>query len=99
MGRSHASVAQEYHRSEVVAIASGSMASAEALAASCPAARVYEHYQALLAAPEVDLVCIATPDHLHADVVVAAAQAGKQIIVEKPFTTGVADADRALAAV
>lgn len=99
MGRAHASVVREYHRSEVVAIASGRRASAEALAASCPAARVYASYQDLLAAPEVDLVCVATPDHLHAEVVVAAAQAGKQIIIEKPFTTAVEDADRAVAAV
>lgn len=99
MGRAHAGVVRDYHRSEVVAVASRTAASAHKLAADCGDARVYPDYHALLGDPAVDLVCVATPDHLHADVVVAAAEAGKHIIVEKPFTTDVADADRALAAV
>lgn len=99
MGRAHAGVVRDYHRSRVVAVASRTGASARALAAECGDARVCPDYQALLRDPDVDLVCVATPDHLHADMVVAAAEAGKHVIVEKPFTTDVADADRAVAAV
>jgi predicted dehydrogenase len=99
MGHAHAGVVNDYHRSRVVAVASGSLASAEALATTCPGARSYADYEQLLADPAVDLVCIAVPDHRHADVVGVAAQAGKHIIVEKPFTTDVAGADRALRAV
>lgn len=45
------------------------------------------------------MVCVATPDHFHTDVMIAAAQAGKHVLVEKPLTTSLADADRAIAAI
>ncbi len=50
--------------------------------------------QALLADPDLDAVLIATPDGLHADQAVAAAKAGKHVLVEKPMATSVADARR-----
>src|SRR5262249_26309792 len=43
-------------------------------------------------------VYVVTPNALHADQVVAAAKAGKHVISEKPFTTSIADAERAIAA-
>ena len=46
----------------------------------------------------IDLVYIVTPNSLHAEETIIAAQAGKHVISEKPFTTTVADAERALAA-
>lgn len=49
-------------------------------------------YREVLADPEVIAVSIATPDHLHRDVAVAAAEAGKHILVEKPLATTVEDA-------
>lgn len=52
----------------------------------------------LLADDAVDFVYIATPHHLHADQVVAAAEAGKHVVVEKPLATTLADADRAVEA-
>jgi len=42
------------------------------------------HYEELLAARDVDIVSIATPNHLHADEAVAAARAGKHFVLEKP---------------
>lgn len=49
---------------------------------------------ALVALPEVDVVYVATPTHLHADHVVAAIGAGKHVIVEKPMAASLADAQR-----
>lgn len=49
-----------------------------------PDARVTTSYDDLLAAPDVDIVSIATPNHLHADQAVAAANAGKHLLLEKP---------------
>jgi predicted dehydrogenase len=46
--------------------------------------RITTDYEAVLAAADVDIVSIATPNHLHADQAVAAAKAGKHIVLEKP---------------
>jgi len=56
-------------------------------------------YAAVLADPTIDAVILATPHSLHADQVVAAAAAGKQIFCDKPFTLDKASAERAVAAV
>jgi predicted dehydrogenase len=55
-------------------------------------------YAAVLADPAIDAVILATPNSLHADQVVAAAAAGKQIFCDKPFTLDKASAERAFAA-
>ena len=47
-------------------------------------ARFTRRYADLLAAPDVDIVSIATPNHLHAAQAVAAARAGKHLLLEKP---------------
>jgi predicted dehydrogenase len=49
-----------------------------------PAARFTRRYEDLLEADDVDIVSIATPNHLHAAQAVAAARAGKHILLEKP---------------
>lgn len=49
-----------------------------------PGARVTTSFDAMLAAPDVDIVVIATPNHLHAAEAIAAANAGKHIVLEKP---------------
>ncbi len=46
--------------------------------------RFTRRYQDLLDSPDVDIISIATPNHLHADQAVRAAEAGKHILLEKP---------------
>src|SRR5512137_180367 len=46
----------------------------------------YMDYHELLADPNVDVVCIATPDHLHGYQAVDAIKAGKHVYCEKPVT-------------
>jgi UDP-N-acetyl-2-amino-2-deoxyglucuronate dehydrogenase len=53
---------------------------------------------ALLARPDVDVVSVCVPSGLHADVGVAAAAAGKHLVVEKPIDVTLAAADRLIAA-
>jgi inositol 2-dehydrogenase len=99
MGRVYAThVARQIEGAALVAIAD---ANADALAeyAGKVAARAYSDYHDLLADPAVEGVIIATPTSTHRDVVVAAAQAGKAIFVEKPTALTMAATDEMLAAV
>ncbi|HUG52974.1 MAG TPA: Gfo/Idh/MocA family oxidoreductase, partial [Vicinamibacteria bacterium] len=50
-------------------------------------------YDALLARPDLDAVCICTPSGAHAAQTVAAARAGKHVLVEKPMALTLEDAD------
>jgi predicted dehydrogenase len=60
--------------------------------------RGYTNYQDLLADPEVGAVVIATPHHLHTEAVLAAAQAGKHILLEKPMALSLKECDQMIAA-
>jgi predicted dehydrogenase len=62
-------------------------------------ARPLPAWEPLVADPEVDAVLVATPDHLHTEVAVGAAEAGKAVLVEKPLATSSADAARIVTAV
>src|ERR1043166_8931628 len=44
--------------------------------------------------PDVDVVAVATPDHLHTEVILAALEAGAHVITEKPMCLDTAEADR-----
>ncbi|MCB0116752.1 MAG: Gfo/Idh/MocA family oxidoreductase [Caldilineaceae bacterium] len=58
----------------------------------------YTSYGDLLADPAVELVILALPSHLHADLSIAALDVGKHVVCEKPMATSLADADRMVAA-
>ena len=62
-------------------------------------ARWTTNWQEIIADPHVDIVDITTPNALHAEMAIAAAQAGKHIYCEKPLATTSADAARIVAAV
>lgn len=96
---SHASAFHAVPETEVVAVCDVVPdATARYVAAWGEAAR-YTDYRELLARENLDLLSIATPDHLHADIFVDACAAGvKGIVCEKPIATTLADADRMIAA-
>jgi predicted dehydrogenase len=61
-------------------------------------AKTYDDYNALLADENVELVVVATPNSAHKSNVVAALEAGKHAVCEKPFGTTSAEADEMIAA-
>jgi predicted dehydrogenase len=56
------------------------------------AARVTKDFRRVLDLKEVDVVCIATPDHWHAKMSIEAAKAGKDVYCEKPMTKTIDEA-------
>lgn len=44
----------------------------------------YENYEAMLADPDVDVILVATPNHLHKEESIQAMRAGKHVLCEKP---------------
>ena len=62
-------------------------------------ARWTTNWQKIIEDPRVDVVDITTPNHLHAEMAIAAAQAGKHIYCEKPLATTSTDAAQIVAEV
>ena len=58
----------------------------EAASKKTGGAKMYMEHEALLADPNVDVVCIASPDRLHAPQAIDALNAGKDVYCEKPLT-------------
>jgi predicted dehydrogenase len=59
-------------------------ANLEKYGVAAPDARITTSYAEVLESRDVDIVAIATPNHLHADQAVAAARVGKHLLLEKP---------------
>jgi len=59
-----------------------------------PNARVLASFEDVLADPSIDLVVLATPNDLHASQAEAALNAGKAVVVDKPFTLTAGEARR-----
>jgi predicted dehydrogenase len=65
-------------------------------AAGCAA---YNDFRELIARKDIDAVCIATPDHWHAIITLAALRAGKDVYCEKPLTHNIHEAIEVMKAV
>jgi predicted dehydrogenase len=59
-----------------------------------PGAELVRDFQAIIDDPDLELVVVNTPDHLHTDMATRAMEAGKHVVVEKPFTLKTKDADQ-----
>jgi len=83
---------------ELVAVSRGRAELAESFAREFGARRHYANWQELLGDEAVQAVYIATPVRLHAAQTVAAAEAGKHVLCEKPMALRVAECERMIAA-
>jgi scyllo-inositol 2-dehydrogenase (NADP+) len=67
---------------------------AERAAHDFPEARIVSDFDALLALPELDAIVIATPNDTHFDLACRALAAGKHVVVDKPVTVTLAEAEQ-----
>ncbi len=82
---------------ELVAVASRELAKAEAFADDYGFARAYGSYAELAADAEVDVVYVATPHSDHFDSAKLCLEAGRSVLVEKPLTATVQQAEELIA--
>ena len=89
--------AREVAGVEVAAVAARDPARAQAYADEHGITKTYPDYDTLIAAPDIDAIYNALPPNLHARWSIAALEAGKPVLCEKPFALSLADTDAMLA--
>jgi myo-inositol 2-dehydrogenase/D-chiro-inositol 1-dehydrogenase len=98
-GRFHAEAIRKAPGAELAAIVCVSEETAKLARERYPAATVHLDWRACLADRSIDAVDIVVPNHLHAEIAVAALEAGKNVLLEKPMAGTVPDCDRIVEAV
>jgi predicted dehydrogenase len=83
---------------ELVAVSRARTDLVEPFAREVGARRWHADWRDLVTDAEVDAVYVATPVHLHAEQTIAAAEAGKHVLCEKPMAMTAAECDRMIAA-
>jgi predicted dehydrogenase len=90
--------AQQCHWAEVTAIASRDQGAADEVAKALGIPVAHGSYEALLADPDLDAVYIPLPNHLHAAWTIAASEAGKHVLCEKPLALTASEGETMAAA-
>jgi len=98
-GNVHAETYSTYYRASLAAVCDVDEARARKAAEQWGVSRVYTDFRELVRDPDIDAVAVTTPDFAHREPIVAAARAGKHIIVEKPLATNREDLDQIAEAV
>ena len=98
-GRYHADAIVAAPGAELAAIACAGKESAARARERHPAASVHLDWRTVIADPSIDAVDIVVPNHLHAEIAIAALDAGKHVLLEKPMAATIADCDRIVEAV
>ncbi len=98
IGKVHAQLWQEVPNARLVGVYDLSASAAEAVARRLGIQRVYGSLAEALAEPEAVAVDVCTPNRFHAPVVIAALEAGKHCLCEKPLAASTADIRRMIEA-
>lgn len=94
-GKRHAQLFSEFEDCDLVAICDVDPVRRKAFAEKLSHIKtlaVYDDYRRIIDDPEIDSVSIATPDHWHTPLALAALKAGKHVYVEKPCSHNIAEA-------
>jgi len=98
-GEMHARTYASSPAAELKAICDLRKDRAREIAGKYGAENCYTDYRKLLERDDISAVSIATPDFAHTEIAVAAAEAGKHILIEKPLATSVEECEKIIAAV
>ena len=93
IGRVHAKAAR-VAGGQLIGVVDRSLASSEALVRDLGIGRVFEEADDLIANPDVMVVHICVPNHLHAQLVADTVAAGKHVICEKPLAMSTSEAKK-----
>ncbi len=93
IGRHHLRGYAAHPQCEVLAVCDLNLAGAKSLAEQYGAKHVFRDYRRLVEMEELDIVSVAVPNYLHAKMTIAALEAGKDVLCEKPMATKLADAE------
>jgi predicted dehydrogenase len=96
--RYHLPVLRRCDDVEVTAFASRTLTSAAAAAEECGGGDVSSDWRSIIGRDDVEAVDICSPNAFHREQAVAAAKAGKHVLVEKPMASTVEEADEMIAA-
>jgi len=83
---------------ELAAVSRANASLVDEFAREVGARRSFADWRDLVRSDEIDAVYVATPVYLHAEQTVAAAEAGKHVLCEKPMAMSTAECDRMMAA-
>ena len=92
-GESHIKCYQSLHNAEVVAVADLNKERVRKIAEQYHIKNWYTDYHRMLELSDLDAVSVVTPDPLHREPAIAAINAGKHVLMEKPLATKVQDAE------
>lgn len=94
----HAESLSHCPQAVLTAVASPTSGNAERLARRFAIPHAYQDYRRLLDRPEIQMVVIGVPNHLHYPIVIDAAAAKKHIVIEKPLCLNLTEAEQMIAA-
>lgn len=93
MGQQYVRIYQDHPYAEVAAVASGKLENAEKVALQFEVPVATADWQTITESPEIDAVCVALPDDMHFAATASALAHGKHVLIEKPMTTNLREAD------
>ncbi|MEN6545973.1 MAG: Gfo/Idh/MocA family oxidoreductase, partial [Armatimonadia bacterium] len=98
MGYGHFKQANEHPKAQLVGVCDTNQAEVDKVTAEFPVKIATTNFEDILKSPDVDIVSITTPDHYHLEQTLAAFEAGKHVLVEKPMARTVDECAQMVAA-
>lgn len=98
IGQKRAQSLKKFPQCELVAVIDGAIERAEALAKQSPNCKAFSDWNSAAKACDIDMVIIATPHHVLAELTHAAVVAGKHVLVEKPAARNAKELEPAITA-